>query len=350
MSKSIRFLGVAICAWAGVRAVSLGLVPPLSAMAFDLESARRRPLQLPPVQPSLLPPIEPVQSIGGFQPYPVPAIQPYPIYVPVTAAGPMRGAPPQIIYVNPPPASAHELNVYGSSHPAMAESRQPAMVPPLPAQPISPSFGNKSGVPRQFSLGGWALLRGTGGPDSLSSNGMLGGSEAGGRLMWNFDPRLAATLRASAPLSMQRGMEVAVGLRYQPRADWPAAITLERRLALGDYGRDAFALFAEGGVYAQPLPWHFSLDGYLQAGVVDFNRPDWFADGQIAATRPVWRGNSAGLGVWGGGQPGLRRLDAGPRLSIKVGSRARANLDYRLNLAGNATPGTGPAVTLAGDF
>lgn len=49
-------------------------------------------------------------------------------------------------------------------------------------------------------------------------------------------------------------------------------------------------------------------------------------------------------------QPGLNRLDVGPRLSLRVGQQMRAHVDYRLNVAGNASPGSGAVVTLAGDF
>ena len=59
MSKPIRFLGLALCCWAGVRAVSLGLVPATGALAFDLEAARWRPMRLPSIQPTVLRPIEP---------------------------------------------------------------------------------------------------------------------------------------------------------------------------------------------------------------------------------------------------------------------------------------------------
>jgi hypothetical protein len=83
---------------------------------------------------------------------------------------------------------------------------------------------------------------------------------------------------------------------------------------------------------------------------LDFSDPDWLTDGQVAVSGPVWRNISAGLGVWGGAQPGLIRLDVGLRLSLRVGQRMRAHLDYRLNLAGNAVPGSGAVVTLAGDF
>jgi hypothetical protein len=54
--------------------------------------------------------------------------------------------------------------------------------------------------------------------------------------------------------------------------------------------------------------------------------------------------------MWGGVQPGLYRVDAGPRLSMKVRSNMRVHLDWRQRLAGNAEPRSGPAVTLAADF
>lgn len=366
MSKPIRFLGLAICCWAGVRAISLGMVPAMGAFAFDLKSAQRRPTRLPTIQPTALPPIEPVQSpgphqlqlvgngfAGGIPSYPAQAYLPFPIYVPVTAAASSRSIVPQVIYVNPPPGGkAHELHVYGGDAPAMADKRQLATELPLPTPMLTPSFRastSQDGWDR-LSLSSWALMRDKGGPDSLSNNGMLGGSEAGARVMWRFDPRFAATLRASAPVNSQRGMEAALGLRYQPIADWPVGLTLERRHGFKDYGRNAFALFAESGLYGRSMPWQFALDGYVQAGLVDFNDPDWFVDGQLAVTRPVWRNVAAGVGAWGGAQPGLNRLDLGPRVSIKVGSRTRAHFDYRLNVAGNAQPGSGATVTLAGDF
>ena len=362
MSKSIRFLGIAMLCWAGVRAVSLGMVPGMDALAFDVGAARRRPPPLPALQPSLLPMIEPLEpspqigaygQIGASQAIPYPAVQPYPIYVPVSVNAPMRGPSPQVIYVTPPQAVARHLNVFGSALPAPAESAARTTAVAALAPQITPALemgGSSPGKIDRLSLSSWALMRDKSGPDSLANSGTLGGSEAGARLMWRFDPQLAATLRTSAPINSQRGMEAAIGMRYQPLTSWPIAFTLERRHGFRDYGRNAFALFAETGVYGQPMPWDARLDGYFQAGVVDFNNPDWFADGQVAVSRPVWRNVSAGFGAWGGGQPGLRRLDVGPRLSIKVGTRTRAHLDYRLNVVGNAQPGSGATATLAGDF
>jgi hypothetical protein len=49
-------------------------------------------------------------------------------------------------------------------------------------------------------------------------------------------------------------------------------------------------------------------------------------------------------------QPGLYRVDAGPRLSYEFGRGIRIHADYRQRLAGEAAPSSGPALTIAGDF
>jgi hypothetical protein len=367
MSNSIRFLGVAVIAWAAIRAISLGLIPGTQALAFDARAAQP-PQPLPAIQPTALPPIEPVapahlQFTGamGYGPagaYPsyagYPAYAPYPVYVPVPA-GQSRSSPPQIIYIDRAPAEPQEVNIYGAALPfGGSDQPQLASATPAPARQTTPSFGELPSprrlLPERLSLSSWAMMRSQGGSDSLASNGMLGGSQAGARLLWHFNPRLAASFRTSAPVNSQRGLEAALGVRYQPFTQWPVAITLERRHAFKDYGQSAFALFAEGGLYGRPMPWNSTLDAYFQGGVVDFNNPDWFVDGQAAVTRPVWRNLSAGLGVGGGAQPGLSRLDIGPRTSLRVGPRMRVHLDYRYQLLGNAEPGSGGVATIAGDF
>ena len=73
-------------------------------------------------------------------------------------------------------------------------------------------------------------------------------------------------------------------------------------------------------------------------------------DGALTLTRPLYRNFYGGIGVWGGAQPGLYRIDAGPRLSYRVRDNIKVHLDYRQRLAGNALPGSGPVVTLAADF
>jgi len=367
MSNSIRFLGVAIFTWAAIRAVSLGLIPGTQAFAFDARAAQPPAPLLPAIQPTVLPPIEPVEprypapppgtygQLGAYQPYGAyPAYPPYPVYVPIPAAA-SRSSPPQIIYVDRAPALPAEINVYGSP-PIFADSAQPRApeAAPVPARQTTPSIGEPLSprrlLPERLSLSSWAMMRNQAGSDSLASNGMLGGSQAGARLLWNFNPWLAASFRTSAPINSQRGVEAALGVRYQPFTQWPVAFTLERRHAFKDYGQSAFALFAEGGMYGRPMPWNSTLDAYFQGGMVNFNNPDWFVDGQAAMTRPVWRNLSAGIGMWGGAQPGLSRLDIGPRASLRVGRGMRVHFDYRYKLLGSAQPGSGGVMTIAGDF
>jgi hypothetical protein len=204
----------------------------------------------------------------------------------------------------------------------------------------------------RLSMSAWATMRREPGSPSLATVGQLGGSQAGARLLWRFDRRLAASLRSSAPIGgVQRSAELAAGLRYQPLVSIPVAFTAERRQSFGpDKGLSAFALFAEGGVYDRPLIAGFNLDAYLQAGVVGIRNHALFIDGSATLTRPVWHQFSAGLGVWGGAQTGLARLDAGPRASMRIGRSMRVHLDYRHRFVGKAAPGSGPVVTLAADF
>ena len=359
MSQSIRFLGLAVLAWVGVRAVSLGLIPGTGALAFDLPQ-KAEAMTLPAMQPTELPPIQPMTAPAaqppGYAPYgPYPQVagyMPYPVYVPMPAAGSRSSAP--VRYVEYRPAEAPQPYSYFQPDPTAAPWPETAFAAPVPGPKVTPSFREEAARPAfdRLQLSTWAMLRGTPGAAGLSGTGTLGGSQAGARLLWRFNPHLAASLRTSAPINSRRGGEAALGIRYQPFTSIPVAFTAERRKAFGQYGtgRNAFAAFVEGGLYGQSLPLGSSLDTYLQAGIVGAKSRDWFVDGQAAVTRPVYRNFSAGLGVWGGAQPGLSRLDVGPRLSLRVGQRMRVHADYRHKLVGNALPGSGGVVTVAGDF
>jgi hypothetical protein len=255
--------------------------------------------------------------------------------------------PQPTYYAQLPPLDENLLSrVSGLSAPA---SRPAAFVPGQSVPLLDPHRIDR------WQLSTWALLRGqqTGvaGSSSLAGGGQLGASQAGTRLVYNIDRRLALTARLSSEVG-RRGGEVAGGVRVQPLASIPVWVTAERRQAIGRYGggRSAFALFLEGGLYQRPLPWHFSLDAYLQGGVVGVNSRDLFVDGGLAVTRPLFRQFSAGFGVWGGAQPGVYRVDAGPRLTMRVRNNLRVHADWRQRVAGNARPGSGPALTLAGDF
>jgi hypothetical protein len=363
---SLRFLALAIFSWAGVRAVTLGKLPGAEIFRIDRSEAKT-----PPIIPTQFPDIEPIAPAGAdpaaadFQqaglPYgeaqglpPAQRSTAAPVYY-ATASAPIARRFTNIL---PEPAAQ-----FYSPIPVLDEwplSRlASAAVSPLRSSAATPGESipaavRRSGIDR-LQLTAWALLRAQGagiaGTQSLASGGSLGASQTGARLAYNFTPQLAATLRASSAVG-RRGGEVAAGVRIQPVRAIPLWITAERRQRVGRYGggRSAFAIFFEAGVYDRPVPMHFLLNSYLEGGVVGFHSRDRFIDGALTLTRPVYKQFSAGVGVWGGAQPGVYRVDAGPRVTMRVRNNIRVHFDWRQRLAGNAAPGSGPAVTLAGDF
>jgi hypothetical protein len=127
----------------------------------------------------------------------------------------------------------------------------------------------------------------------------------------------------------------------------------ERRQAIGQDGRSAFALLAHGGVSDRPLVGPVTLDAYGQAGMVGLSSRDAFADGAVRLGLPVAEGFSLGIGAWGAAQPGTSRLDAGPQASYRLpgfGANMRLSAEWRVRVAGDAVPGSGPALTLSADF
>ena len=366
MSASVRFLAFIAVGWVAFR---VGAVWSLPGAALSIAPKEERPQASPTAEqrsaplteePPLFayqgypayPPYSGAGSYPGYAPYsPYPQMAPTPVRVPVYY--------PTYYPVRPDsaaaPLPARRQSYLDLAPPAPAEDWSLAELAPLPGRPsaVSTPVATAPPVPPgldRLQLSSWALLRGRSTGSTLASGGTLGGGQAGARLTYAFDRRLAAQLRTASPVGGGRGVELALGARYRPLGSIPVWINAERRQSVGDYGRSAFALFAEGGLYQQPLPWKFSLDAYFQGGIVGINRRDLFVDGAFTATRPVFRNYSAGFGVWGGAQPGLYRVDAGPRLSMKVRQNIRVHADWRQRLAGKADPGSGPALTLAADF
>ena len=91
---------------------------------------------------------------------------------------------------------------------------------------------------------------------------------------------------------------------------------------------------------------------YGQAGIVGLRARDLFVDGSVRVSAPVGP-VEVGAGAWGAAQPGAARLDVGP--ASPTGCRCaaptvRLEADWRFRVAGDAAPGSGPALTLAADF
>lgn len=225
----------------------------------------------------------------------------------------------------------------------------PGAMPPAPATPLVAAATEK---PSRWSASAWFVTR-RGAP---AGGAMLGGDQAGVRIAYALDARqrVRAYVRATAPLAMA-GREAAAGLEWQPTR-LPIRLVAEQRAML-DGGSSGPAIGAVGGVSAVKLPLAFSLEAYAQAGAVFREGSDAFADGAVRATREVGSIRKIrlqiGAGAWGAAQRGARRLDIGPSAtaSVPLGEKAvRIALDWRERVAGDARPGSGPALSIGTDF
>jgi hypothetical protein len=204
----------------------------------------------------------------------------------------------------------------------------------------------------RWSVSAWAFVR-RGEGRELATGGALGGSQAGTRITYHLREGLSLSGRIYAPLNRPDGAEAALGFEWQPLRSVPVRLLAERRQAIGSDGRSAFALLAHGGVFDQRLIGPVRLDTYAQAGLVGLNARDAFIDGAVRLGVPVAENLSFGVGAWGAAQPGAARFDAGPQASYRLpipGRNVRLAAEWRLRMAGDASPGSGPALTLATDF
>jgi hypothetical protein len=205
---------------------------------------------------------------------------------------------------------------------------------------------------RRWSASAWLFVRDTK-EVALAPGGALGGGQAGGRLLYRLREhgRLALSARGYVPLSNPDAGEVGVGVDWQPSERVPVRLLVERRQAVGDDGRSAFALTAYGGV-SDVTVGPARLDAYGQAGVVGARSPDPFADGALRVSLPAGR-TKFGIGAWGAAQPGAERVDVGPQASVSIpAGRAAVTIaaDWRVRIAGDAAPAGGPTLTIATEF
>ncbi|MDE2340260.1 MAG: hypothetical protein KGL21_04240, partial [Alphaproteobacteria bacterium] len=210
----------------------------------------------------------------------------------------------------------------------------------------------------RLSGSGWALVRGAGNP-SLSDTGELGGSQAGVRI--NLYPgrgdKVGLTARLTGPLAQVPGKEIALGVILHPIAHLPVSAIVEQRFALDSGGRNDAELIFLGGVYDRPVAHGIFANIYSEAGIVGIRARDMFADGSVELEHFMLKINTlsfaAGAGIWGAAQPSVARIDVGPQLVLRshIGpAGVRLTGGYRVRLAGNARPGSGPALSLGTSF
>jgi hypothetical protein len=247
---------------------------------------------------------------------------------------------PQPAFPIPPTDAAGKgANTYGAGD----ELPNTAMLPPRR-------------TPQQLLNGGaWIVWRPDAAGQPLGAGGQLGGSQVGARLLLPFalKDRLRLSLRAYAPLAQMAAYEVAPGISIHPFPKIPVELIVEQRLRGGAQVKDATSLFIAGGSSVQKPGNAWRTDVYGQAGMVGLDHPLLFADGTATVRKSIEGRHAIGIGLWGGIQPGLKRLDVGPSATTMIGPPAlniRLSLDWRVRIAGDARPGSGIAISVAKDF
>ncbi len=254
--------------------------------------------------------------------------------------------------------------------PAGAGPTEPASLVPA-ARSGAPALAGvpAAGASRRWSADGWLLLRRGGAPLVAGAAApTYGASQVGAVLRYRLAPasalRPAAYLRATAALAggapeRAHDREAAAGILLRPLAELPLAAMAELRVSRRGGGvrvRPAAMIVTELAP-VEPLPG-LRAEAYGQAGYVGGTDATAFADGQVRFdTAIVRRGTAelrAGAGAWGGAQRGAARLDIGPAatLGLALGEHvsARIAVDWRVRVAGDAAPASGPAITLSAGF
>jgi hypothetical protein len=245
--------------------------------------------------------------------------------------------------------------VYAGS--AQAALRYATFAAPLPHRDAAPSPPPVPPAPAATSRWGasaYLFVRQGSGRPGLAANGQLGGSQAAARITYRLNRdgpvRTAIAARLYAPLD-GKGAEAALGLDWYPLPGKTWRLSVERRVALDAAGRDAWSAYAAGGFYSEPKRG-VVVDGYAQTGLVGLHARDAFVDGALRAGARIGPA-TIGAGLWGAAQPGVSRLDIGPRLALATTAGkgvVSLAVEGRFRLAGRANPGSGATLTLAADF
>lgn len=340
--RPLRFLAVTLGCWIGMRMFVLwpvAIVPGVAsgpAIKPQVLAATISPVAIIPATPL----VEAVKRPqGGLRRS----------ATTTTAALPARLSPAfGNAAVAPGSAAALALAALVRYGDAITIGPMPGIIPPPFAPPPLAT------PPARLAGSAWLLARGGAGGTLLG--GQLGASQAGVRLTYALGDarRIALSARVATPLR-GRGAEAAAGLDWQPTS-MPLHLLAEERFSL-DGGRGGPTLLVIGGVNPTEVAAGFRLEAYGEAGAIKRDGVEAFGDGAARLThRMASRGLARldlGAGVWGAGQRGVRRLDIGPTVGavLPVAGRAlRITADWRARIAGNASPGSGPALSIGTDF
>ncbi|WP_267396984.1 MULTISPECIES: hypothetical protein [unclassified Sphingomonas] len=256
---------------------------------------------------------------------------------------------PQPPMIAPPRLAAADPLAVASP---LEQTPRTIIVPTPLLQPLQVAAGQDVRDDR-WAASAWLIARG--GSQQTLLGGQLGASQGGVRVTYLLDRarRIAAAARVATPLR-GRGAETGIGVDWQPTRA-PIHLVAEQRLSL-DGGRGGPTVEVIGGFGPTELGAGIRGEGYGQAGAIARDGVQAFADGAVRLFHPLTPGRvriDLGIGAWGGAQPGVARLDVGPSLAVSVpvaGKAIRLTLDWRERVAGAASPGSGPALSIGSDF
>lgn len=221
---------------------------------------------------------------------------------------------------------------------------------------------------KRWSIAGYTVARKESTGLATAASPVLGGGQTAVAVGYTLDPLAKRPLsvmgRLAAASGTRQGIdsstaEAALGVRYQLFEG--LAVDVERRFALGTFGRNAWSARVSGGlnrsldVAGRPV----TLDAYAEGGAIGITAPDFYGGAQLRGATPVATiGKVAidgGAGMWGAAQQGygqtISRFDIGPSARFRLEPwPVSAQIDYRIKAAGNANPGSGPVFTVSGEF
>ncbi len=237
-----------------------------------------------------------------------------------------------------------------------------AVIPPAPVasvrqvdripSPLAPPTLARE--PSRLNGSAWLLVRG--GPGGTLSGGQLGASQGGMRVTYALGERRRAALaaRIAAPLK-GRGREVALGIEWQPTL-LPVRLIAEQRFVL-DGGRGGSTVGVIAGFGPADIAPGVRIEVYGQGGAIARDGIEGFVDASARLMHPIGRLASArvdiGIGAWGSAQRAAARFDIGPSIvaTLPIARKSlRLTLDWRERIAGDARPGSGPALSIGSDF
>jgi hypothetical protein len=327
--RPLRFLALALGGWVVIRIAVL--LPEIDALPVVKILPRMIGVLVPGVAATGFARLAPVASSSPLQAPALPAIRP-PTLRSIPAASIARWPAGKAVVLPAPATSVPQVDRIPSP-----------LAPPTIVRGSSRLNGSA-----------WLLVRG--GPGGTLSGGQLGASQGGIRVTYALGERrrLALAARVAAPLK-GRGREVALGIEWQP-TDLPIRLIAERRFVL-DGGRGGPTVGVIAGYGPSDVAPGVRIEAYGQGGAIARDGVEGFVDASARLTHPIGSIAGArvdiGIGAWGSAQRTATRVDIGPSIvaTLPVAHTSlRVMLDWRERIAGDARPGSGPALSIGTDF